>query len=612
MPAGTEPTETARQPAMARSGVNGERNGAARGFRAIWIGPDADASPGGAPLLDRVLLARGFGDVASAGPFLEPSMRHLHDPSLMPGLDEACVRITEAVIRGQRIVIYGDYDVDGVTATAILYHMIRHIDPGARVETYIPHRIDEGYGVNADALRTIAADGADLIVTVDCGITAREPAELARTLGVDLIITDHHNPPSDPSDLPSAHAVVHPAIPGSRYPFADLCGAGVAYKIAWRLATLWAGASRVDQPTRDLLMDLLGLAALGTIADVVPLVDENRAIVKFGLPRIRRTRIEGLLALIDASGLGGASIAADDVGFRLAPRMNACGRLGHARETLELLTTAVGARATDLARQLGALNDRRREMEREIFDQACAMVENSGFDGQANRAIVLSSPQWHPGVVGIVGSRLTDRYARPTILLCEQDGLMKGSGRSVDGFNLHAALCRCESHLRTFGGHNHAAGLSLLPGAFDGFREAFTRIAGETLKAEDLAPKLRYDACAVIGELTPDAVGSLSRLEPFGRANPPVRLRLSGLRLASDPTPFGATGRHLGFGVTDPSSGRSLRLIGWNLAGKVPAMRRGSRLDAIVTPKLSSWQGRSAVEPVIEDLALALAEPEIL
>jgi single-stranded-DNA-specific exonuclease len=559
----------------------------------------------GAPLVERVLRARGLDDPAAAAAVLNPTLLAMHPPEELPGIDAACRRLLAAAAGGERIAIYGDYDVDGITATAILYHTLRLIAPANAPVTYVPHRLDEGYGLNTGALEELAASGVRLVVSVDCGITALAEAERARELGIDLIITDHHNPRSDGS-LPSALALVHPRLPGSAYPFGELCGAGVAYKLAWRLAVLHAGRAdgRVGEAAQSLLIDLLAFAALGSIADMVPLVGENRVITRFGLSRMRTARFEGLRELIAASGLDGAKVDADDVGFRLAPRLNACGRMGHAGDAVELFTTAAGPRARAIAAQLHEQNTARQATERRITEQACELAEASGMTGPDRRAIVLRHAEWHPGVVGIACSRLVDRFARPVLLLCDDGAGCKGSGRSIPGFNLHAGLAACAGHLRTFGGHDAAAGLSLESAGFDGFAEAFIAHANATLAPDDLVNELRIDCEASTGELTLDGVSTLDRLRPFGRGNPRVRLLLRGATISREPETFGAAARHLALHLAahpGPGTGEgpSLRCIAWNAGDRRATLRRGQRLDAVITPQVSSFSGR--VEPVVED-----------
>lgn len=568
-----------------------------RGLTRLWR-PRGPAGDNG-PLVDRVLAARGFTEPGAIREFLSPSLLGLHDPSTIPNLDNAAARILHAARSGERIVIYGDYDVDGATATAILFHTLAAIAPDARVSTYIPHRLDEGYGLNADAIRTLAAEGASLIVTVDCGITATAEAAVARDLGLDLIITDHHNPPCDPSQVPGAFAVVHPRLPGSTYPFGELCGAGVAYKLAWRLCTLACGTEKVSTDLRRLLIELLALAALGSIADVVPLIGENRVIARHGLGRLRSSPIEGLRALIEASRLDSESVSSEDVGFRLAPRLNACGRMGHARDTVELLTTAKGARAREIAEQLSQQNDQRRAVERKILEEACALAEEQGMTGPDRRAIVLAHEGWHPGVVGIVCSRLVERYARPAILMQRDGDLCSGSGRSLEGFNLHAALEACREHLAGFGGHDMAAGVRVATDRLDAFTQAFLAHTGSLLSADDLVRPLDYDATAHIADLTPDAIAQLAELEPFGAGNPPVRIRLTGCTQHSAPLAFGKLGNHLSIHACEGSA--TLRVIAWNWAERMPDLAGRRNLDLVVEPKISEFRGNIRVEPVLVD-----------
>lgn len=576
-----------------------------RGLTKAWRLRGATTASGalGAPLVQRVLFARGLTDPATSEKFLDPKLTHLHDPSGIPDLDKAAARLLAAARAGERIVIYGDYDVDGVSATAILFHMLRELAPEANLGTYVPHRIDEGYGLNIEAVRELARDGARVIVSVDCGITAIGPAQAARHAGVDLIITDHHNPPAALADLPDAFAVVHPRRPDSTYPFGDLCGAGVAFKLAWRLATLASGGSKVSESMRGLLIELLGLTSLGVIADVVPLIDENRVIARFGLSRIKDSRIEGLRALVRASGLDGEKVSAEDVGFKLGPRLNACGRLGHAREAVELLTVARGARANEIATQLSRMNDQRRLEERRIFEHALEMAEAQGMTGPDTRAIVLAHETWHSGVVGIVCSRLVERFNRPTILLSGGAEGLHGSGRSIDGFSLHAALVECAPLLTTFGGHDMAAGMKLAHHQLAAFVQGFTQVANREISPQRLLGVAKYDCAAHLGELDLATVRQLSRLGPFGAGNPGVRVRLAPVRVAARPEVFGQNGKHLSLRVADHPGGRGLRLIGWNWANRIADIPLGATIEAIVSPVISTF-GTPTVEPVIDDLRI--------
>ena len=558
------------------------------------------ASPNGADLIGRIFAARGL-DSDEGRKMLACTLADLHDPATLPGVDKACQRILTALQSGEPVVIYGDYDVDGITASAILYHTFIAVGgEHANVRTYVPHRLEEGYGLNAEAIESLASEGAKVIVSVDCGITAIEEANVARKLGVDLIITDHHNPQIDGS-LPEAYALVHPRLPGSAYPFGELCGAGVAYKLAWRLCVLADGSDKVSSTKRDLLLELLAFASLGTIADMVPLVGENRALTRFGLNRIQRSRFGGLRELVSASGLDGENIGADDVGFRLGPRLNACGRMGHAAEAVELFTSAAGTRAREIAEGLHRQNLDRQAEERRIVEQAAKMAEEQGMTGPDRRAIVLSHESWHPGVVGIVCSRLVERFARPTILLCQQDGKLKGSGRSIPNFNLHGALDACSSFLTTFGGHDMAAGMTLAPENYEAFLDAFSDHAASLLTPDDLVNELRVDTHALTSELTVASAKEIDKLRPFGQGNPRVRLLLRQVRIDRDPGVFGAHGKHLSLHLRH--EGRALRCIMWNAGPTRNELARGQLVDAVVTPQVSSFSGE--VEPVIEDWRFA-------
>ncbi|MFZ4576702.1 MAG: single-stranded-DNA-specific exonuclease RecJ, partial [Phycisphaerales bacterium] len=486
------------------------------------------------------------------------------------------------------------------------FHTLNALTPqgiAARVSTYVPHRIDEGYGLHVDAIEQIVGAGATLIVSVDCGVTGFAAAARAAELGVDLIITDHHALPPQEKGLPRAYAVVHPRLPGAgaSYPWGELCGAGVAFKLAWRLATMDQGADRVRGPVRDVLLDMLGLAALGTIADVVPLQDENRVIARFGLEQLKRSRLTGVKALIDASGLGGEDIDSERAGFALAPRLNACGRMGHAQAALEMLTVASPERAAAIARDLNAFNTERRETEQRIFDQACELAEAAGMTGADRRAIVLSDERWHAGVVGIVCSRLIGRYHRPTLLLQRGENTSHGSGRSIDGFNLHAGLSSCADLLEKFGGHDMAAGMVVSHSRYDEFVERFTGACNDGVSHEMLTPALKVDCDALMEELNPDAVRQLSALGPFGRGNPRPCVVLRGVKPLRDAEAMGKTGSHLQAQIG--SGGRALRLVGWRWGDRRSALRGGVSVDVAIHPKVSKWNGVVRVEGELCDVA---------
>ncbi|MEM1423105.1 MAG: single-stranded-DNA-specific exonuclease RecJ [Planctomycetota bacterium] len=585
-----------------------------RGLTHRWIEPKvlptdgvsgAWASAGLDPLVRRVLAARGITDPDEAARFCEPSLLEMHDPSLMGGLDVAAERLLRALRANERVVIYGDYDVDGVSATTILWQTLRHLAPESiaegRVRAYVPHRLDEGYGINAEALVGFAEEGVGVVVSVDCGITAVEQARVAREAGLDLIVTDHHNPPADGA-LPDAFAVVHPRV-GGAYPFGELCGAAVAFKLAWRLLTTEAGSERVGADARRVLLDGLALAGLATIADVVPLVDENRVIARHGLARVKHTENVGLRALIEVSGLASKDVGSEEAGYVLGPRLNACGRLGHAREAVELLTTDDPGRAQELARHLDKQNRGRRETEKRIFGEAEERVATLGLDRVDKRSIVLAGEGWHPGVVGIVCSRLVGRYSRPAVLLCDDGETASGSGRSIDGYNLHGALTHCSDLLTRFGGHDMAAGMGLASSDVPAFAERMGAHAMEHISEERLTPALRIDCGAEAHELTMACLTQLERVAPFGRANPAPSLLMRGLRVRRGAETMGAAGAHMQVRFGDGGSG-SLRAVGWRMGEHAGLLREGMVVDAVVRPTISRWKGQERVELELRDVRL--------
>jgi len=581
-----------------------------RGMTKRWLvreardnGRGADAST----LLHRLLAARGLTDGDVVRRFCEPRLTDLHDPGLMAGIDTAARRLVDAVRQGQRIVIYGDYDVDGITATAILFHTIRTADPAARVGYYVPHRLEEGYGLNAEALRQFRSDGADVVVSVDCGISAVEEAAEARRLGLDLIVTDHHHLPAEGAALPEALAIVHPGLRSDRgepYPFGDLCGAGVAFKLAWRFATTWCGSQRVSQALQATLIEMLPLAALGTIADVVPLVDENRVLASFGLRRIKQTTIPGLRSLIEAADLMNEQIDCEKVGFVLGPRLNACGRMGHAAEAVRMLTDAPADEALAIARRLTGLNEQRQRTERDIVEQASRLAEDAGMTGDDHRVIVLAHESWHPGVVGIACARLADRFGRPVVLMQRQGEVCKGSARSVEGYSIHNGLEACRDLLVAFGGHEMAAGLSVSTGNLEAVTERLREHANAAITAEQLTPSIEIDCDADLHELDLDTVRRIAALAPFGRGNRRPTMRVSGAVLAEAPRQMGAQGRHLSLRLRQDVNGRRqmIRTVWWRQGERASSIAPGMRLDVAVEPKVNTWNGRTTVEAELRDV----------
>jgi len=551
------------------------------------------------PLLAQLLAMRDLTDPQAAHTFLNPSLKELHDPGALPNVDKAAQRIEQAVRDGQPIVIYGDYDVDGITASSILWHVLSAA--GANVQTYVPHRIEEGYGLNSQAIAELAnpADGhKPLIISVDCGITATEPAQVAKDAGVDLIITDHHQ--FDADALPNAFALVHPSLPGSAYPFPHLCGAGVAFKLAWQFARVHCGSERLPDTFRDLVLDLLSLAALGTVADIVPLVGENRLITRFGLGQIKRTRITGLNALIDAANLRTEKIDAYHVGFVLGPRLNACGRMGHAKHAVHLLTKAESDEATEIAQFLTSENESRRKTEKEIFEQAKQRVIDDGYDQPTCRAIVVGNEGWHPGVVGIVASRLVDAFCRPAIVLNIDNGEAHGSARSVDGVSIHEALTACGGHLTSFGGHEMAAGLRLRSEALNDFRAALVEFINNQLPEDELSPVVDIDACCQLHELPVEQVHQIDRIAPFGRDNHRPIFSIEGAKVTRAPIRMGQGGKHAKVHLEQNNANAAA--IGWSMGDLADQIVAGDLIDLAFEPKINTWQGRTSVDLIIKDV----------
>lgn len=561
-------------------------------------------------IVRRVFRARGLDTAGALDALLNPSLAQLHDPSRIPDLDRAAERLLKALDANERITIYGDYDVDGITAAATLFHTLRALKPDidpSLVQTYLPHRVDEGYGINADAITQIRESGTSVVVSVDCGITACAEADHARSLGLDLIITDHHNPPATLDEIPRAFAVVHPRRPDSDYPFGDLCGAGVAFKLAWRLCTMRCGTDKVTEELRTLLVELLALTALGTIADIVPLVDENRAIAHFGLRRVKHSTFPGLRALVFASGLARETVDEEHAGFAIGPRLNAAGRMGHAAEALELLTTATGDRANEIAKELTRVNDQRRREQQRIEDHAKELVLQHNMAGDTTRAIVLAHPDWHPGIVGIVCSRLVETFGRPTVLMHQrEDGICAGSGRSIAGYNLHAGLSACADILDSFGGHDMAAGMKVRLDRLDAFRTSLVRHANDHIAPGQLVAAIDIDCCASLDELTPQAINQLLQLRPFGAYNPRVRLLLHQVRVAGEPIRFGTDGTHLRVNLRPADNSRhAITVVGWNWGDRWDHFPAGHLIDAVIEPKISIWGGRSRLEPELCDVRVA-------
>ncbi|MBN1436512.1 MAG: single-stranded-DNA-specific exonuclease RecJ [Sedimentisphaerales bacterium] len=573
--------------------------------RPAWQGAGRLAREIGiSPLVAQLLYNRGIDEPTVARQFLQPSLSDLADPAGFLGIDTAVQRIRHAIENDEKIVIYGDYDVDGIVGTSILWHCLRLA--GKEVDFYVPHRIDEGYGLNVEAIGDLAQRGTNLIITVDCGVTAVEPARLAAEAGMDIIITDHHQ---IESELPQAVAVVHPNLPNQNYSNKNLCGAGVAFKLAWAIAQEFSGAKKVSDEFREFLISATALVALGTIADVVPLTGENRVLAKYGMQALAASEDKAIKALIAASGLTGAKLDSSDIGFRLAPRLNAAGRMGHARLAVELFTKSNENQAREIARYLEGQNQHRQRVEKTIAEEALEQVKALGMDDEKWSGLVLAGENWHGGVIGIVASRVVDRYHRPTIVISVQGDKAMGSCRSVPGVNMVEALQGCSEHLQGFGGHAMAAGLTLAPESIDNFRAAFNDYITNNSHADDLVPTLDIDAEVTLADLTLPAVQMINKLGPFGAGNPQARLVARNLRLVGQPRRMGKKNEHLQFNVAAPNDpdaqlrpGGILRVVAFSKAKTwEKKLIQAQSIDLAFEPLINRFNGNTTVELIAED-----------
>ena len=525
----------------------------------------------------RVLVRRGYGNPEEARAFLEGAMPG-HDPFLLGTMREGCEAIRKAVADGKRICVHGDYDADGICATALAVLILREL--GADVSWHLPSRFEEGYGLRNETLTKLAEDGCGLVLTVDCGITAVEEVAHAKALGLEVVVTDHHRPGEELPDCPIV------ATRPSDYPFPELCGTGVVYKLGQALLG----------PDSDVLARHLDLVALATISDVVPLVDENRALAQAGLRALARTQKPGLRALMKTARVDPARVDEGAVGFRLAPRINASGRLCRPEAALELLLTEDSDTAGRLAHELEELNRERQQVEDRILRSAVSQVEAWPEAKRRRRGYVLADKDWHEGVIGIVASRLVERFHRPIVLIAGTDGEWKGSGRSTSTFDLHGGLAACAGHLERFGGHRAAAGLSIRPESVEAFADAFAAHADEHLSEEDLQPVTRVDAVVAGAELTLDLCEELRRLAPFGLGNPGVTLLLPACELRE----LGAVGegKHLRFRVNE--RGRDAgSAIAFGIGGQMDRYRREGRYDVVFRLEANHWNGTVAPQLVV-------------
>ena len=547
-------------------------------------------SCGFTPLAAAALCARGIDTPEAARAFLETDPAKLHDPMLLPDMAKARDTIRRAIEQGKKIAVFGDYDVDGVTSTCVMTRVLRSL--GADVRHYIPDRLSEGYGLSMGAMDRLAQDGIGLIVTVDSGVSAFEEIARARELGMEVVVTDHHE---CREELPDANAVVNPKRADSTYPFAELAGVGVAFKLACAMAG--------DGQQRAVLEQYADLVALGTVADVMPLIGENRIIVAAGLRRMAETQNVGLSMLLHESGQQGKRLTASTISFILAPRINAAGRLGHADMAAELFLTDDPRRAQTLAMALCEQNKQRQATENQILEQALQKLRRE-YDPLEDQVIVLAGEEWHHGVIGIVSSRICDRYACPTVLIALEDGIGKGSGRSVKGFNLYEALCDSAPLLERFGGHELAAGLTIREENIQQFRENMEAWAREHVNPRELMPILYID-CPIAPEfISTEATRGLDVLEPFGMGNPQPVFSMCDL-LVEEITPI-SSDRHVRLTLSKDGQTYTAMLFGTGQGGC--GFAQGNYVDAAFCLEINEYRGRCSVQLVIRDIQLSTCE----
>ncbi|HMN48383.1 MAG TPA: single-stranded-DNA-specific exonuclease RecJ [Ignavibacteriaceae bacterium] len=539
-------------------------------------------------VLAKLLFLRGIKTFFQAKNFFRPSLYSLHDPFLMNGMEAATKRVIHAITENQPICIYGDYDVDGTCSTALLYMFLKEL--GANVEFYIPKRLTEGYGLSKEGIDGIRSlKDTSLLITVDCGITAIEETEYANSLGMDVIICDHHQPKDE---LPKALAVLDPLKPGCDYPFNYLSGAGVAFKLAQGIS------EKIGK--REMPFKYLDLVALAGAADIVPLIDENRILVKEGLDRINTNPRPGILALIESSSLHPGNLNSGQVVFTIAPRINAVGRLGDAKRAVELLITDSVDEAKTLAKVLETENYERRKIDVDTFDDALQLVESS-IDLDNELAIVLHQEEWHPGVIGIVASRLVEKYYRPTIMLTTIDGIAKGSARSISNFNIYEALQKCEDMLIHFGGHQAAAGLAVELDKLKEFKDKFNKIVKESIREEDLFPEVLIDAKIKLSEITPKFLRILDQFAPFGPENMRPVFLSEGVEIYNNPRLVG--NNHLVACFRQNGNDKIFDSIGFNMHEYLDLVSdKKNKVDIVYSIDKTVRDGRSYPQLRLKDL----------
>lgn len=532
-------------------------------------------------LVASIIAGKGLKTDEEIEVFLHPRRTDFHNPFLMPDMEKAANRIVEAIKNNEKVAIYGDYDVDGITSSTVLHRFLK--DRGLNTNIYIPNRLCEGYGLNAEEIKKIAEEGHTLMITVDCGITGKAEVELAKSLGIDTIVTDHHEPPEE---LPEAIAVVDCKRKDNKYPFRELAGVGVTFKLTQAI-------SKILNLKEEENLKYLDIVCIGTISDIVPLVDENRTISKLGLMLLNQTKNVGLKVLLES--LGYKKIDSTAVSFGIAPRVNACGRMGHERVALELFLTDDVKRARELAKELNDFNTKRQEIEKRIFEEALEQIKNG--QEEKNPCIILRKENWHHGVIGIVSSKITEMYFKPSILMAIEGEDCKGSGRSIPGFDIHEALEKCNKTIKQFGGHSMAIGITVESANFEAFKFSVLNYAKEK-HIEDIVPVLNIDEKLQLKDITMKDVRDLALLEPFGEANKPPLFQINNVKIETIRTL--SEGKHLKMDIKDDNT--KFGTIGFNLGSLANEYKIGDKIDIAGYLEINSFGGRDSIQINIKDI----------
>lgn len=541
-------------------------------------------------IIAKVLANRGIESLKSSHNFFNPSNDQLHDPFMMKNMDIAVDRISKNIQNQKPILIFGDYDVDGTTGASLLYLGLK--DLNAIVEYYIPHREKEGYGLSSGGIDYAQSVGADLLITCDCGINAFQPVDYANEHGVDIIITDHHIPDKK---LPNAYAVLNPKQKGCEYPFKGLCGCGVAFKLISALSE----KSGIGQ---NVGLNYLDLVALATSADMVPILDENRVLVHGGLDQLEESKSPGIHQLLVQTGLVGESLNVGKLVFGLAPKINAAGRMGDANRTVELLTTSDKTRAEELASILVRENKRRQLIQEDIVNDAIRLV-HSQIDLENNKVVIIGAKGWHPGVVGIVASRIKDEFSRPAIVIAfDKEGIGKGSARSIPNLDLYEALSYAAKFLEGYGGHPMAAGLTVREDKFENFKSLFLRNVNKILTNDDLIPAISIDGEMALTDINSRFMRFLEKLGPFGPGNMRPKFVSRNLSISGQPRLMG-NGEHIRFIVSQ--NGRNYPAVGFKLSSHYEDLIRGFPVDIAYVVEVNQWQGQSNIQLNVRDIQLS-------